>query len=59
MLVFNSLEEIKDIKPTVVALGNFDGIHLGHQAIIKKQGVCFARLAARQKGDAYASVSRN
>ena len=37
MLVFNSLEEIKDIKPTVVALGNFDGIHLGHQAIIKKR----------------------
>ena len=35
MLVFNSLEEIKDIKPTVVALGNFDGIHLGHQAIKK------------------------
>ena len=30
-----------------------------YQAIIKKQGVCFARLAARQKGDAYASVSRN
>ncbi len=36
MKIFNSLEEIKDIEPTVIALGNFDGIHLGHQAIIKK-----------------------
>lgn len=24
------------IKPTVVALGNFDGLHLGHQALIKQ-----------------------
>lgn len=36
MKIFNSLENIKDIEPTVIAVGNFDGIHLGHQAIIKK-----------------------
>ncbi len=36
MKIYNSLDEIKDIEPTVIALGNFDGIHLGHQAIIKK-----------------------
>lgn len=36
MKVFNSLDEIKDIEPCVIAVGNFDGIHLGHQAIIKK-----------------------
>ena len=36
MKVFNSLDEIKDIDPCVIAVGNFDGIHLGHQAIIKK-----------------------
>lgn len=36
MKIFNSLEEIKNIEPTVVALGNFDGIHRGHQAIINR-----------------------
>lgn len=36
MQIFNSLEEIQNIEKTVVAMGNFDGVHLGHQAIIKK-----------------------
>lgn len=36
MIIFNSLDEIKNIQPCIVALGNFDGIHLGHQGIIKK-----------------------
>ncbi|MEG0829821.1 MAG: bifunctional riboflavin kinase/FAD synthetase [Anaerovoracaceae bacterium] len=34
MKTFNSLDEIKNIDPTVIALGNFDGVHKGHQAII-------------------------
>lgn len=34
MIIFNSLEEINNIEPTVVALGNFDGVHKGHQQII-------------------------
>lgn len=36
MKIFNSIDDIINIEPTVVALGNFDGIHLGHQAIIRK-----------------------
>ena len=36
MDIFNSLEEVRDIQPTVVALGNFDGVHRGHQQIIER-----------------------
>lgn len=36
MIIFNSLDDIKDIKDTVVALGNFDGVHKGHQIIISR-----------------------
>ena len=36
MKVFTKLSEITNIEPTAVALGNFDGVHKGHQALIAK-----------------------
>lgn len=36
MIIFNNLEEIQKVEPTVVALGNFDGVHRGHQEIINR-----------------------
>ena len=36
MQIFESLDEVKVEGFTVVALGNFDGVHKGHQAIIER-----------------------
>ena len=36
MKVFNSLQEVKYVERCVLALGNFDGVHKGHQALISK-----------------------
>lgn len=34
MITFENLTDIHDIEPTALALGNFDGVHLGHQVLI-------------------------
>lgn len=34
MKIYNSMDEIFNMEPTVVALGNFDGVHKGHQELI-------------------------
>lgn len=45
MRIFNSLEEINNIESTAVALGSFDGVHLGHQELIRR-----TVNAAKEKG---------
>jgi riboflavin kinase/FMN adenylyltransferase len=36
MQIYSSLDQIGDIRPTAVALGNFDGVHLGHAELIRR-----------------------
>lgn len=36
MKTFNSLDEINNIESCALALGNFDGVHKGHRALITK-----------------------
>ncbi|ASG68607.1 riboflavin biosynthesis protein [Francisella halioticida] len=36
MKIITSFKKIKNPKPSAVAIGSFDGVHLGHQAIIQK-----------------------
>ena len=45
MQIYTSLEQIRNIPETAVALGNFDGVHKGHQMLIRE---CVA--AAKEKG---------
>ena len=50
MKVFRSLDDIHDIKDTVVALGNFDGIHVGHQELIRR-AVKSAKITGMKSAD--------
>ena len=36
MITFHSLDEIRGVSPCAVALGNFDGVHKGHQELIAR-----------------------
>ena len=36
MIVFDDINEINGNGPAVIALGNFDGVHLGHVELIRQ-----------------------
>ncbi len=42
MEVFFDARKIKDDRPVVLTLGNFDGFHVGHQEIVRRT-VCYGR----------------
>ena len=53
MQVWRSLDEVPDgIGPTVVVIGNFDGVHRGHQSVIGR-----AREIADRDGHALVAVT--
>ena len=36
MVIFKRLEQIKNIKHSVLSIGTFDGIHIGHKQILSE-----------------------
>ncbi|MGI6735704.1 MAG: bifunctional riboflavin kinase/FAD synthetase [Anaerovoracaceae bacterium] len=59
MRIFQTLEEIRDIEPTIVAVGNFDGVHRGHQEILKRTVSCGAIAGLRSAVFTFSNHPRN
>jgi|TARA_B110000211_G_C14022069_1_gene528137 riboflavin kinase/FMN adenylyltransferase len=39
MIVYENLEKIKLLKKSVIAIGNFDGLHLGHKKVLREASI--------------------
>lgn len=59
MQIFTNLEDVKNIERCCVALGNFDGIHIGHQAIIKSAVDKAAELGIKSAVFTFSSHPKN
>src|SRR3989337_3287320 len=35
MQVIRDIKKLKNIKPPIITLGNFDGVHIGHQQVLR------------------------
>jgi riboflavin kinase/FMN adenylyltransferase len=47
MRIFDLSEDLPaDARGAVLAIGNFDGVHLGHRGVIKETGAIAKRLGA-------------
>ena len=47
MIIYEALNEIPELEETAVALGNFDGVHLGHQKLIRETVACAKKQGCR------------
>ena len=59
MKTFDTLENIEGIQPCCVALGNFDGVHLGHQRLIRETVEKAKKLGIRSGVFTFSSHPKN
>jgi riboflavin kinase/FMN adenylyltransferase len=52
MRIYRNLNKIIEFKKSIIAIGNFDGIHLGHQKVLKE-----ARLKAKKNKLQFGAVT--
>ncbi len=58
MKIFNTTQIPKNYKNSALAIGNFDGVHLGHQKVFKKTKVISKKKKYKIRGiDLYTTSS--